>query len=281
MLQLIPLSAQATDSGSSRKIPHLEVHGGHVKRSRLLGACFSKRSVSHREHMFFISSGSSPQKKDTEGILLSGSQTALFCVTQPQRSSRRSFRCSGGILVLFIALVVASLSTPAVDSLPLMSLRLFPRFFSIRQASVPCLISWSHQLSGPSSSLQVGKAHPLQNAVYCSRWPITHLTTMRIATPNTLHLRTGLWPLLRHASQLSQDSGMKHSARDRRGDLLMKSVSTISRHLLRRPERVYQPEGKNLPAGKPYIACRPQPSTQSSWLSIEAAKVPNECVWRW
>ena len=61
-----PLSAQATDSGSSRNMPHLEAHSGYVKRSRLLGACFLRRSVSHRGHLQSIcssSSGSSPQKK--------------------------------------------------------------------------------------------------------------------------------------------------------------------------------------------------------------------------
>ena len=70
--------------------------------------------------------------------------------TQP-RSSRRSFRCSGGIFVLFIALVVASLSMPAVDSMPLMSPPAVTRFspFSKTQS---CLISCSHQLSGPSGS---------------------------------------------------------------------------------------------------------------------------------
>ena len=78
----------------------------------------------------------------------------LFCVqTKPQRSLRRSFRCSSGILVPFIALVVASLSMPAVDSMPLVSRRLLPAFLHSARRS-PCLISWSHQLSGPSSSLK-------------------------------------------------------------------------------------------------------------------------------
>ena len=61
-----PMSAQATDSVSSRKIPHLEVHRGHVNRSRFLGACFSRRRASHRGHlqrMCSSSSGSSPQNR--------------------------------------------------------------------------------------------------------------------------------------------------------------------------------------------------------------------------
>ena len=208
MLQLIdcahalgPMSAQATDSGSSRKIPHLEVHGGHVKRSRLLGACFSRRSVSHcghsREYALHLQI---PHHKTDTGDSALWQSNCLFCVqSQPQRSWRRSFRCSGGILVLFIALVVAGLSIPAVDSMPLMSLRLFPAFFHSASLS-PCLISWSHQLFGSVQQSQVETAlpreerrglpvptHPLQYAVYCSRWPIT--TTIRITTPNTFQLR--------------------------------------------------------------------------------------------
>ena len=115
------LSAQTTDSGSSRKVPHLEVLGGHVKRSRLLGACLSRRSASHLGHlqrMCSSSSGSSPQNR-YRGNPAPWQSNCLFCVqTQPQRGSRRSSRFSGGILVLFIALVVA----------PHMSLRLFPAF---------------------------------------------------------------------------------------------------------------------------------------------------------
>ena len=65
----------------------------------------------------------------------------LFRVqTHPQRSSRRLFFCSGGILVLFNALVVANLSMPAVASMPLMSRLLVPAFFHSARRS-PCLIS--------------------------------------------------------------------------------------------------------------------------------------------
>ena len=69
-------------------------------------------------------------KKDTSVIRLCDNQTVFFfCVqTQPQRSSRRLFFCSGSSLLLFSALVVANLSTPAADSMPLMS-RLVPGFF--------------------------------------------------------------------------------------------------------------------------------------------------------
>ena len=38
--------------------------------------------------------------------------------------------------------------------MPLMSLSLIPVFFTHSASRTPCLISWSHQLSGPSSSLQ-------------------------------------------------------------------------------------------------------------------------------
>ena len=136
------------------------------------------------------SSGSSPQNR-YRGNPAPWQSNCLFCVqTQPQRGSRRSSRFSGGILVLFIALVVA----------PHMSLRLFPAFL-LSASSSPSLVSWSHQLFRVRPAVPT---HLLQYAVYCSCWPITHLTTINTATPNTLQLRTGLRPLLRHASQLSQ-----------------------------------------------------------------------------
>ena len=46
--------------------------------------------------------------------------------------------------------------------------------------------------------------HPLQNAVHRSHRPITHFSTIRMATPNSLKLREGLWSSLSHAPQLSQ-----------------------------------------------------------------------------
>ena len=174
---------QATDSGSSRNMPHFGVHGGHVKRSRLLGACFSRRSVSHRGHLQSVcssSSGSSPQKGH-RGDSAHWQSNCLFCVqTQPQRSSRRSFRCPGGILVQFTILVVASLSMPAVDSMPLMSLRLFPAFFHSASLS-PCLISWSHQLSGPSTSLKWGRPSLVNSVGACQCQPIPCSTLCTVA----------------------------------------------------------------------------------------------------
>ena len=58
------------------------MHGGHVKRSRLLGACFSRRSVSHRGHlqrMCSSSSGSSPQNRH-KGDSALWQSNCLFCV---------------------------------------------------------------------------------------------------------------------------------------------------------------------------------------------------------
>ena len=111
---------------------------GHVMRSRLLGACFSMRSVSHRGHLQSIcssSSGSSPHNRHS-GIPLSGSQTASFVSKHIHKEAHEDrFLGREEILVLLITLVVASLSMPTVDSMPLMSLRLFPAF-SIGQASV-------------------------------------------------------------------------------------------------------------------------------------------------
>ena len=66
------------------------------------------------EHICSSSSSSSPQNRHSGDSALWQSNS-LFCVqTQPQRSSRTSFRCLGGILVLFTTLVVARLSMPAV-----------------------------------------------------------------------------------------------------------------------------------------------------------------------
>ena len=82
-------------------------------------------------------------KKDTSVIRLCDRQPncLFFCVqTQPQRSSRRLFFCSGSSLLLFSALAVVNLSTPAVDSEPLMSRRLVPAFFHSASRR-PCLIS--------------------------------------------------------------------------------------------------------------------------------------------
>ena len=151
-------------------MPHFEVHGGHVKRSRLLGACFSRRSVPPRGHLQSIcssSSGSSPQT-DTVGIPLSGSQTASFVSKHIHKeahvdrfvSREESWYC------------------PAVDTMPLMSLRLTsrfspfgkpqslpdlaepPAFGTIQQSQVVTLLSREKRRSLPVPT------HPLQHVVY-------------------------------------------------------------------------------------------------------------------
>ena len=60
----------------------------------------------------------------------------------------------------------ASWSTPAVDSMPLMSLRLFSALFHSASLS-PCLISWSHQHSGPSSGLKWGRPSLVKSVGAC------------------------------------------------------------------------------------------------------------------
>ena len=47
-------------------------------------------------------------------------------------------------------------------------------------------------------------AHPAQNVVRHRHWSIAHRSTIRTAVPDTFKLNEGLWPLLCHASQLSQ-----------------------------------------------------------------------------
>ena len=66
---LAPLSAQATDSRSSRKIPHLEVNGALVSR----GEPFPSEGTSRA---YALQLQVPHHKKETEGISLSGSQTA-------------------------------------------------------------------------------------------------------------------------------------------------------------------------------------------------------------
>ena len=46
--------------------------------------------------------------------------------------------------------------------------------------------------------------HHLQNALHRDHQPITYFSTIRIATPNSLWLREGLWSSLSHAPQVSQ-----------------------------------------------------------------------------
>ena len=104
---LIPASVKATASGSSRKIPHLEVHGGHAKRSFLV-------LVSHDEESPTAGSAKACGLRVSR---LCGNESAFFGLqTQPQRSSPTLFFCSGGIFVLFSALMAVNLSTPAVGS---------------------------------------------------------------------------------------------------------------------------------------------------------------------
>ena len=77
---------------------------------------------------------------------------------------------------------VASLSTPAVDSMPLMSLRLFPRFVYHSASLSPCLISWSQQLSGPSSSLKWRRSSLVKSVGACQCQPIPCSTLCTVAT---------------------------------------------------------------------------------------------------
>ena len=244
-----PLPAKATDSGSSRNMPHFEVHGGHVKRSRLLGASFSRRSVSYRGHLQSICSspsGSSPQKKTQRGFRSLAVKLPLFVSKHSHKGAHRdrfvareeSWYCSS----LF---VVASLSMPAVDSVPLMSLRLFPAFFNTASLN-PCLISWSHQFSGPSSSLEWGRPSLVKSVGACQCQPIPCSTLCTVATGPS-HISSPFAQQRQTRSSSAKVSGLCSAMRlnclrhwyeafgegsTRRP--LTKSVSTLSRHLLLR-----------------------------------------------
>ena len=120
---------------------------------------------------------------------------------------------------------------PAMDSMPLMSLRVFPAFSPFgKPQSLPDVVEppafktiQQSQVRGPFPHeegwcLPV-PTHPLQCAVQRSHQPITHFSTIRIATSSSLTIREGFWSLLSHVPQLSQTLIGPHSVRDRRGDL--------------------------------------------------------------
>ena len=129
------------------RLRHLEVYGDH--------GCLELASRDEA----FPTAGTSREcalhlqvphhKTDTMGSTLHGSQTASFVPKHSHKEAHADHFAAR--VVPFIALVVASLSRPAVDSIPLMSRRLLPAFLLSARRS-PCLISWSHQLSGPSGS---------------------------------------------------------------------------------------------------------------------------------
>ena len=85
-------------------------------------------------------------KRGTSVSLLGGGQT-VFSVSR--RSRRETHECWLSALAVSwrCSMMVAILSTPAVDSMPLMWRQVFPAL--LHSASrMPCLISCSHKLSG-------------------------------------------------------------------------------------------------------------------------------------
>ena len=136
----------------------------------------------------------------TSVSLLGDNQTVLSVSRRNRREARASLLlCSGCILVLFNALMVAILSMPAADSMRQKSRRLFPALLHSANC-VPCLISSSHQLSGPSSRpkenipSRVDRPSPCQCVIsvdlwHCSDVPaFTHLAhvSKRRLSNNTL-----------------------------------------------------------------------------------------------
>ena len=155
-------------------------------------------------------------KTDTEGIPLSGSQTACFVSKHSHKEAGgdhfaarvvswycsslwlwQACRCLPWIRCLS---VVASLSrfSPLGKTQSLPDLMEPPAFRSIQQSQVRSPLSREEGWRLPMPT------HPLQYAVQCSHRPITHFSAIRTVTPNSLKLRKGLWSLLSHAGQLSQ-----------------------------------------------------------------------------
>ena len=217
----------------------------------------------------------------------------LFCVqTQPQRSSRSSLRCSGsGEIVdachgFDASHVVASVSSFSPFGKPqsLPDLVKPPAFRTLQQSQVRA--PFPHEERG---CLPV-PTHPLQNAVLRSHGPITHFSTIRIATPNSLKLREGLWSSLSHAPQLSQT--LKGRILQGIDTVTFDKIVSAQFHDIGfcascptdpRPPlfAVNSPVWVKSHLQRSDTWLLAQPNTQSSCLSFEAAKVPNECVWRW
>ena len=169
-------------------------------------------------------------------------QSNCLSVSRHNRREAREgcFSTMAVILVLLNALMMAFVSVPAVDSVPLMSPPLLPAL--LQSASrMPCLISSSHQLSSQSSGHKEGRAsrargqvpaHLTKNAVEYSHWSIAHRLTVRMTVPDTLGLSECL-SLFCHASQLSQTLVgciLQGSTKCPLG----KNVNRISQHLLLR-----------------------------------------------
>ena len=146
---------------------------------------------------------------------------------KPQRSSRRSLRCYLGAVHRLGSGELVDACHGFDASHVVASVSRFSPFG--KPQSLPDRARFPHDerwcLSVPT--------HPLQDAVHRSHQPITHLSTIRIAAPDSLKLREGLWSSLSHAPQLSQTLiGRILQWIDE--VTLTNCVSTISRHRLLR-----------------------------------------------
>ena len=137
--------------------------------------------------------------------------------------------------------VVASVSrfSPVGKPQSLPALVKPPAFRSIQQSQVRSLLPREELGRLPVPT------HPLLYAVHCSHWPITHFTTTRTATLNSLKLRKSLWSLLSHASQMSQTliCCILQGIDDVTCDEKCQHKFTTSASAFRAPQCCDQPEG--------------------------------------
>ena len=216
---------------SARCLPRQ--HGGHVKRSRLLGACFSAKRFPPRappDHVLFIFRFLTTKQTQRGFRSLAVELPLLFPNTATKklteivsllgRNLGTVHPFGGGQLVdassgLDASHVVTSFSSyfPFGKPQSLPDLVEPAAFGTVQQSRVGALLSREERRSLPVPS------HLLQHAVYCGRWPITHFITIRMAAPNTLQLCKGLKAFALPCVSTVSDTDMKHSVRDRRGDL--------------------------------------------------------------
>ena len=198
---LTPASAQATASESTRRFPTT--------------TCTAATTCGHQCSAFIFHGASSPtegiarecgshlqvllHKTGNNGESVLWQSNCRFCLqTQPQRSSRRLFFCSAGILVLFGALVVAILSMSAADSMPLISARLLPAL--LHSASRTVFHAQQCQVSGACHCQAV---HRIMLCITATG-PSHIQLAIRIAVPNALDFGVRFKSLLCHTPQLAQ-----------------------------------------------------------------------------
>ena len=272
---LTPASAQATASGPGRKIPHREVHGGHPPRAPPKHAVFVFR--------FFTMQEAHPV------CLLGDNQTAFLLASRRNRREAREgcFFCSDGILVLFNALMVATLvgaccgfcaihvATSVSCPAPFCKPHALPDFmkppaFQAHPAGPGVVVPPMQRVQVPAS------ANP-SSAECCAFPPLVHHTSLLHSHSSARHVQAQRRPLVIVLACVSAvaDFGGLHFARDQQGAFGEERQHnfTASASAFRapqsghhcRPERIDQSEIVST-YQKTVFYSQSNQNTQSSWL---------------